>query len=271
MLARGGRAEFIVGLDFNLTEGAALQELACLAHETRRVRLLCFSEAALGSEGTFHPKLYLVANERARWTVVLGSSNLTAGGLRQNVEINVLLSGRQDEQPVAAALGFYSALRLNERIFAPDQAYLVRYESLRRIVSRAQPSQRAQQAIRELQNIEELLPGTVPTQKGLVVEAIRALRTSQQDWVHWKEITAWVEKTARQRGVEYDWHTLPNSVRGRLNEHTVGKQGDDLFERRGGLTGRFGDYKLSATGEAFPSRLLVPRQGERSRNVQSHV
>ena len=82
--ARGGRAEIIVGIDHNGTSEEALRllhttfdKVSILYAPTRRV--------------TFHPKMYLFdGGSSAR--ALIGSHNLTQGGLELNYEAGVVIS-----------------------------------------------------------------------------------------------------------------------------------------------------------------------------------
>lgn len=82
LLARGGTVRVLTCGDFAQTEPEALQRLREASGDCE-VRLVSSS----GVRG-FHPKSYLLyAWERA--TLIVGSSNLTSGGLDKNIELNV--------------------------------------------------------------------------------------------------------------------------------------------------------------------------------------
>lgn len=76
----------------------------------------------------------------------------------------------------------------------------------------------------------------------------------EERFTHLDSIYAEAERLARSAGQRYDWYTFRNSVRGRINDNVVGR-GRGLFERRGGLSGRFGEYRLSEGGIAYARRL----------------
>lgn len=79
---RGGNTKIIVGVD----EGGATVEGLNAAIEE-------FDEASVvydSSSGTFHPKIYCVSGDTSG-VVIVGSSNLTAGGLFRNYEASVVL------------------------------------------------------------------------------------------------------------------------------------------------------------------------------------
>lgn len=80
--ARGGTANILLGVD----EGGATVE-------GLRAAIADFDEATVlfdSASGTFHPKLYLAAGETAS-IVIIGSNNLTPGGLFANYEAGTCL------------------------------------------------------------------------------------------------------------------------------------------------------------------------------------
>ncbi len=123
-LQAGASLEFLVGLDMQTTEPAALQDIYNLSLANERVSLYCYS----GLEGVpvYHPKLYLLrAGEGV--TAVIGSSNLTAGGLRTNIEINVLIQGNTLDDAISDSYSSYYRLKFNLKRVAPDEEYLSLY------------------------------------------------------------------------------------------------------------------------------------------------
>ncbi|ELF6204795.1 TPA: phospholipase D family protein [Pseudomonas putida] len=85
-LNRGMTARFAIGLSFHLTEPRFLRKLLELSRRGGVDLYLSTGDA------TFHPKIY-ASQEPKRCTVVLGSANLTAGGLYDNHEASVLIDG----------------------------------------------------------------------------------------------------------------------------------------------------------------------------------
>ena len=80
--AKGGTARILLGVDEG---GASIEGL--------RAAISDFDEASVlndASSGTFHPKLYVISGEVAS-VVIIGSSNLTRGGLFANYEVGVCL------------------------------------------------------------------------------------------------------------------------------------------------------------------------------------
>jgi HKD family nuclease len=257
LLARQGSLEVIFGLDFRLTEPKAVQALMELSSGCPSVTFFAFSDSLSDDVPTFHPKLYIGDSGDGLASAMVGSSNLTRGGMESNLEANLLIEGRTAESPIADLVSLYDRFRNRDSVFVPDPEYLALYaEVFQRVRKRGREALRESQTEAHLVTLrrrEELLPGTVPTQRGLVVQAIRDIAGSAS-WAHWKDIAAWVETRARELGLDFKWDTLGNSVRGRLNEDTLGKGGDGLFERQGGVSGRHGKYRLSEAGQQYRGR-----------------
>lgn len=128
-LNNGNKVEFIVGLDFRTTEANPLRKLLKKAEDTDRFHLYCYSDPSDGVE-TFHPKFYLFLN-RNRLRAIVGSSNITRGGLQDNVELNVVLdfadSHSEEAQPF---YDFYSRIKFKSTCFIPNEDYLNFYFEL---------------------------------------------------------------------------------------------------------------------------------------------
>jgi hypothetical protein len=102
---RGGTAEALIGID----EGGATIEGLELALETFDSTFVFHDPGPR----TFHPKLYVVERE-AGATIIVGSGNLTKGGLFTNYEAGVVIStGESDEDRrlLGEMRAFYEALK----------------------------------------------------------------------------------------------------------------------------------------------------------------
>mgnify|MGYP004517188617 CR=1 FL=1 len=91
-IAAGMSATFVVGIDFFQTEPGlifALLKLKNLAKNPASVKVYMGSEEA---DYTLHPKIYVFAS-RDLTTAIVGSANLTLGGLSQNHEFSALIQG----------------------------------------------------------------------------------------------------------------------------------------------------------------------------------
>lgn len=89
----------ITGLDFGITAPEALQELLNLD--------VCCN---IFHGENFHPKLYIFEKNGKEATVIIGSSNLSKGGLSTNYEANIILSGDISEVPIRDSINYFSYL-----------------------------------------------------------------------------------------------------------------------------------------------------------------
>ncbi len=120
----GAYVEFFVGLDGKATEPEAVLHLYELSHKNTNVGLYCY--APLGNRVIFHPKLYLLRAEN-NVTSIIGSSNLTRGGLQQNFEVNVVMNGTIYEEAISNSYDAYNVLKFRSKARVPDEETLLSY------------------------------------------------------------------------------------------------------------------------------------------------
>jgi HKD family nuclease len=90
---------FIIGLDFYQTEPKALWRLFELREKSSSVRIkICQKRNQI-----FHPKLYLSELSNS-FAAVIGSANMTSGGLNKNFELSCIVKGLKSDP-------FYSELK----------------------------------------------------------------------------------------------------------------------------------------------------------------
>ncbi len=126
VLQTGGAVEFLVGLDATVTEPQALWHL----YETSRasqLALYCYTDP--GTASLYHPKLYLMRND-ADVVAIVGSSNLTQGGLEDNVEVNMVIQASLETEIISDLYGVYNRLKFDPHRVEPDEEFLELYEAL---------------------------------------------------------------------------------------------------------------------------------------------
>ena len=89
---QGGKIDLTFGADrFSGESGSdydAIKELLITLNQEPTARLFLYHEP----NRTFHPKLYLFANEdKKRALLIVGSSNWSKGGFWDNIEVNVVI------------------------------------------------------------------------------------------------------------------------------------------------------------------------------------
>jgi len=128
-VGRGHVVELMVGLDGVATEPQAVERLAQICSGGSNAVLYCY--ASFDSAVLYHPKLYLFRSEKSARAIV-GSSNLTRGGLMSNVEVNLMVDGATTDPAIDALFEAYVALKQDPARLVPDEEFLALYGELHR-------------------------------------------------------------------------------------------------------------------------------------------
>jgi HKD family nuclease len=148
-LQRGGSAEFLVGLDLFFTQPEAIRLLCERSNSGLNVSCYCFAD--LEASAVYHPKLYLMmATDEV--TAVVGSSNLTEGGLESNLEVNAVIRATRDEEVFSDIVATYNALKFHPQRVLPDEEFLALYEELHSRRSQQDTAARSDAKFRELRS-----------------------------------------------------------------------------------------------------------------------
>jgi len=101
LLKKKRSAELVIGIsNYGITDWEALENLLRLKYKYGNLRIKYYN-----NEG-FHPKVFIFELPGIT-RIILGSSNLTGGGVKNNVEANVLLQGMSSEEVVRNILEFF--------------------------------------------------------------------------------------------------------------------------------------------------------------------
>ena len=253
-----GKVSIVHGADFRITDPLAINRLVELNARYARMTYKVHIGWDLTQSHRFHPKLYLWTSDYRSYTAVVGSSNLTRGGLFDNIEVNTIIRGLNTDAAVSQCLTIFDNILHHPDLTEPDErfveAYREIYERARDIPLQPEPPSDLLELYRELQ---ELTSDWQPkNQMEYVVKALDnlegrelggdVLRNDESGWVHLADIYNEVERLAREAGENYRWPTLENSVRRVLNsEFIVPPVGGRHFIRRGSMSGM---YRLSQAG-----------------------
>lgn len=165
-LEEGKKIEFLVGLDFRTTEPKVLRSLKKLENNGLPVKCYCFSDPSIKNTPVYHPKLYLL-NNCHETTIILGSSNLTKGGLKENVEVNVVITANIKEEIVSDVYSLYTRIKFQQKRFEPDFEYIDRYEEAYKRVRKRNievlQEKKTKELINSLKEKEEELPKPTPS------------------------------------------------------------------------------------------------------------
>ncbi|MQC26624.1 MAG: hypothetical protein DWG76_04130 [Chloroflexi bacterium] len=171
-LAAIASIEILVGLDYSTTEAKALWAMQKWSKDFENFNFYCFPRRG---NGIYHPKMYLLLADNGA-TIVVGSSNLTAAGLSQNAEANILIKEGLDSEVVSDALASYVRLKFSNR-FAPTDEYLSMYEEASRQRVKAEKQTDESAKLSALEKSMRELESTIPRP-----------RASKKDLVGWLEM-----------------------------------------------------------------------------------
>ena len=163
LLARGGGVTVMYGLDCHITDPEVIEQLRQLENSYPKAKQYVHLAWADTVNQTFHTKLYIAIGGEQVAQVLIGSSNLTIGGLWRNTEANALLRGSLNDDAIHDACEVYNRIRQDTAFAIPDEQVIAEYRRLR---SRAaalpvgpRPPVELADAYRTLENYVRTLPG----------------------------------------------------------------------------------------------------------------
>ena len=122
--------EFLIGLDMRTTEPEALKYIYNLSKSHNNITLYCYS--SIEQSSIYHPKLYILKGPKTI-TSIIGSSNLTAGGLKKNIEVNMVVTIDEQDEILSDIYATYNRLKFHPKRVIPDEEFIEYYASLCKI------------------------------------------------------------------------------------------------------------------------------------------
>lgn len=172
--SEGGGVRIVCSFDMGITDPNAINELRELGADIR------IYEAR---RGTFHPKIWLFGNADGAWRSLVGSANLTAGAMFDNVEASVLSDNDDLVRQARAAFG-----ELWEQSHAVSEEDIQKWQNIRQrradIIRQAaahEPEQRGDAGI--IDTLKEFVFGWIDT--GLEESARGARQVIGRKWRGW--------------------------------------------------------------------------------------
>jgi HKD family nuclease len=221
-LKNNGSVEIIAGLDFKTTDPQSMHYLIQLQKSTPNLKFYCYGDKDANKNNiVFHPKIYLFQGKRET-TGIVGSTNLTGGGLMTNFEANVIF---KETKPLyfSQLEAIYNSVKFTDSVFSPDEEYLAGYSDVYKAFLQneeiATKDESVQDVVRQIRKREEFLPGTVPSLKSLIIDVIKNKQQSGVEFVPLQEIYEELEKIIVEKNLNYKMDTFRNSIRGELNTH----------------------------------------------------
>lgn len=256
-LNSGGSFEVITGLDFKTTDAQSLRYFVELKKAYPKAKFYCFGDKKQNkTDIMFHPKMYLF--EKAKGTTgIVGSTNLTQGGLTSNLEVNTIF---KETKPVyfGQLRSIYDAIKFTDSVFAPDAAYVSEYAGIYKTFAKnetkASKDKGLQKVIKLIHEKEKTLPGTIPSIKSLMIQIIKEQQRAEGDFIELRSIYSGVEKLIAEQQLPHKVDTVRNTIRGDFNKHEESSTHPDnmhLFVRS---PDRKGFYTLTKKGRDYHGR-----------------
>ena len=255
-LENKGTVEIIAGLDFKTTDPQAIGFLLGLKKTFSNLSFYCFGDKAVNkTDIVFHPKIYLFSTSR-HTTSIVGSTNLTGGGLISNFEVNTVIT---EDKPVyfSQLEAIYNSVKYTPSVFEPDEEYCAAYSDIYKAFSKNEDKARKDEGINKvIKNIERKeieLPGTVPTFKSLIIDGTKHL-TKDTEYAHLQDIGNYVFQRIENEKLEFNLTNFRANIRGSIYDDLIGNGGPynrELFETKEKYSGL---YKLTSYGNQYRGR-----------------
>ncbi|WQT24884.1 restriction endonuclease [Helicobacter pylori] len=257
-LEKGAEFEIIVGLDFKTTDSKSIRFLLDLNKTYKKLRFYCYGDKENNkTDIVFHPKIYMFDNGKEK-TSIIGSTNLTKGGLENNFEVNTIFT---EKKPLyyTQLNAIYNSIKYADSLFTPNEEYLESYDEVFSAIikneQKISKDKSIQEKIKEIEKQEKLLPGTIPSIKAMIVEFIFDCEEKGVKQVALQDIYQALEERIKKEewGERYKSDTFRNTIRGELNHHELKdnplKDNLGLFERP-----EKGFYALTPKGCLYQGR-----------------
>lgn len=256
-LKNNGNVEIIAGLDFKTTDPQSMHYLIQLQKSTPNLKFYCYGDKDVNKNNiVFHPKIYLFQGKRET-TGIVGSTNLTRGGLMTNFEANVIF---KESKPLyfSQLEAIYNSVKFTDSVFSPDEEYLAGYSDVYKAFlqneQNATQDKSVQDVIKQIQKREQLLPGTIPSIKSLIIQIIKEQQIKGIEFVQLQTIYEKVEKLVQEKNLSYKMDTFRNSIRGELNKHEANSNHPDNMDLFVRSSDQKGYYSLTDKGKIYEGR-----------------
>jgi len=256
-LKNNGNIEIIAGLDFKTTDPQSMHYFIQLQKRVSSLKFYCYGDKDENkTDVVFHPKIYLFEKGRET-TGIVGSTNLTRGGLLTNFEVNVVI---KETKPLyfSQLEAIYNSVKFTDSVFSPDEEYLAGYsdvyKAFLRNEERAIKDEGVQNVIRQINRRAEFLPGTVPSIKSLIIEVIKKEQAKGIEFIPLQTIYQEVERLVQEKKLTYKMDTFRNSIRGELNKHEAKSNHPDNMDLFVRSLEQKGYYSLTEKGKNYAGR-----------------
>lgn len=255
-LDKGAKFELIVGLDFKTTDPFAMKYFIDLKKRYKEVHFYCYGDKGDNrNDIVFHPKIYMFKNTK-EVTSIIGSTNLTQGGLMSNFEVNTVFN---EVNPIyyTQLQAIYNSVKYTESLFVPDEEYLQNYSDVFKAFEKNEEKARVDTGIKEkidsMTKQETTLPGTVPSLRSMLISFLKEQHEKGIEKVFITDIYTYMDSRIKDPIFDgrFKLDTFHNSIRGELNHNEVEASGNSMkFYKRVSK----GYYSITPAGEIYYGR-----------------
>ena len=158
LLKRGGNLRFLVGVDMPSDPQAIGWLINLQKSHSNMFKLKIFQS---GRKKFFHPKIGIFTHSNSKRSVILGSSNLTSGGMGNNLEANVHL---EDGKVISQIDGYFEEIFEGGRAREVSDIWLKKYAPYWKKIKKLDRAQRKLQ-VRFSSQPAKIVNSTAPIPK----------------------------------------------------------------------------------------------------------
>lgn len=255
-LDKGAKFELIVGLDFKTTDPFAMKYFIDLKKKYKDVSFYCYGDKGDNrNDIVFHPKIYMFRNPKEVISII-GSANLTQGGLMSNFEVNTVFN---EVKPIyyTQLQAIYNSVKFTDSLFVPDEEYLQNYSDVFKAFEKNEEKAKVDKGIMEkieaMSEKETKLPGTIPSIRSMLISYLKEQHEKGVEKIFITDIYSYLDERIKDPIFvgRYKLDTFHNSIRGEINHNEVEAKGNSLklYKRVGK-----GYYTITTEGEKFYGR-----------------
>ena len=255
-LDKGAKFELIVGLDFKTTDPFAMKYFIDLKKKYKEVSFYCYGDRGDNrNDIVFHPKIYMFRNSK-EVTSIIGSTNLTQGGLMSNFEVNTVFN---EVRPIyyAQLQAIYNSVKFTDSLFVPDDEYLQNYSDVFKAFEKNEEKAKVdcgiKEKIEEMTKKETTLPGTIPSMRSMLISFLKEQHEKGVEKVSITEIYSYLDGRIKDPIFDgkFKLDTFHNSIRGELNHNELEVNGNSMrFYKRVSK----GYYTITPIGAKYNGR-----------------
>jgi HKD family nuclease len=255
-LDKGAKFELIVGLDFKTTDPFAMKYFIDLKKKYKDVSFYCYGDKGDNrNDIVFHPKIYMFRSPK-EVTSIIGSTNLTQGGLMSNFEVNTIFN---EVKPIyyTQLQAIYNSVKFTDSLFVPDEEYLQNYSDVFKAFEKNEEKAKVDNGIKEkieaMSEKETKLPGTIPSIRSMLISYLKEQHEKGVEKVFITDIYSYLDERIKDPIFvgRFKLDTFHNSIRGEINHNEVEAKGNSLklYKRVSK-----GYYILTTEGEKYYGR-----------------